>query len=91
MSDGIEALKAAYVSQMQRAYHSSTRGIATPEDCQQWEADADRVIREVKAEVWETAYRQGVEDERLGEVLQVDVGVGVPAQAARQNPYRGGQ
>ncbi|MGV2820486.1 hypothetical protein ABZX73_06360 [Brevibacterium casei] len=53
--------------------------------------EAREFLRELKAEVWETAYRQGVEDERLGEVLQVDVGVGVPAQAARQDPYRGGQ
>lgn len=55
------------------------------------EAEVSELLNNIKAEAWETAYRQGVEDERLVEVLQVDVGVGVPAQAARQNPYRGGQ
>ena len=83
MSDGIEALKAAYVSQMQRAYHSSTRGIATPEDCQQWEADADRVIRKAKAEAWDEG-REAVYDFQHRMIR--DPGLKPPP-----NPYRGGQ
>ena len=84
MSDGIEALKAAYVSQMKRAYHSSTRGTATPEDCQQWEADADRVIRKVKAEAWDEG-RASVGEQMLQP--RDEYGMFPPVA----NPYRGGQ
>lgn len=90
MSDGIEALKAAYVSQMQRAYHSFTRGIATPEDCQQWEADADRVIRKAKAEAWDEGMKAGLDNGlHIGERIigtRRDWPDGPPP-----NPYRGGQ
>ena len=82
MSDGIEALKAAYVSQMKRVYYSSIRGIATPEDCQQWEADADRVIRKVKAEAWDECSAATVAWYQNQRYYSEDE---VP------NPYRGGQ
>ncbi len=84
MSDGIEALKAAYVSQMKRVYYSSIRGIATPEDCQQWEADADRVIRKVKAEAWDEG-RASVGEQMLQP--RDEYGMFPPVA----NPYRGGQ
>lgn len=84
MSDGIEALKAAYVSQMKRVYYSSIRGIATPEDCQQWEADADRVIRKVKAEAWDEG-RESVGEQMLQP--RDEYGMFPPVA----NPYRGGQ
>lgn len=84
MSDGIEALKAAYVSQMKRVYYSSIRGIATPEDCQQWEADADRVIRKVKAEAWDEG-RASVGEQMLQP--RDEYGMFPPVT----NPYRGGQ
>lgn len=83
MSDGIEALKAAYVSQMKRVYCSSIRGIATPEDCQQWEADADRVIRKVKAEAWDEG-RASVGEQMLQPRDEFGMWPEVP------NPYRGG-
>lgn len=83
MSDGIEALKAAYVSQMQRAYHTLTRGIATPEDRQQWEADAEQVIREAKAKAWDEGKRAVYDFQHS---MIHDPGLKPPA-----NPYRGGQ
>ena len=82
MSDGIEALKAAYVSQMKRVYCSSIRGIATPEDCQQWEADADRGIAKIKADALREAARdmraqveRATEHQRFTEHELVESGV----------------
>ena len=41
----LESIKAAFVSQKQRAYACATRGIAaTPELCQYWESEFDRAI-----------------------------------------------
>ena len=41
----LESIKAAFVSQKQRAYACATRGLAaTPELCQYWESEFDRAI-----------------------------------------------
>ena len=43
---------------------------------------AKEIIAEIKADVWDGAYRQGVEDERTAEAVQMGVGPN------RNNPYR---
>ena len=40
----LESIKAAFVSQKQRAYACGMRGIATPELRQYWESEFDRAI-----------------------------------------------
>ena len=40
----LESIKAAFVSQKQRAYACATRGLATPELRQYWESEFDRAI-----------------------------------------------
>lgn len=45
-------------------------------------------VRKAKAEAWDEAYRQGIEDERTAEELKVGIGVGGYATANRTNPYR---
>lgn len=44
----------------------------------------------VAADIWDEAYRCGVDDARIADDLRVDVGLGpdLYAQPARQNPYR---
>ena len=44
----------------------------------------------VAADIWDEAYRRGVDDARIADDLRVDVGLGpdLYAQPARQNPYR---
>ena len=60
-------LHAAYVTQMQRAYRVSSRGIPTPEQRRAWEADADALIsahdRETAARAWDEGYQQGRSDQ----------------------------
>ena len=48
----------------------------------------DRWLAQVKAEAWDEAYRQGIEDERTAEELQVGIGLGGYAPANRSNPHR---
>ena len=50
----------------------------------------DSWMRAVKAQIWDEAYRRGVDDARIADDLRVDVGLGpdLYAQPARQNPYR---
>lgn len=48
----------------------------------------DRWLEQVKAEAWEEGYRQGIEDERTAEALQVNIGLGGYATPNRTNPYR---
>ena len=45
-------------------------------------ARAKEVVAEIKADVWDEAYWQGVEDERTAEAVQMNVGPN------RNNPYR---
>ena len=45
-------------------------------------------IAAAKAEAWDEAYRQGIEDERTAEASKVDIGLGGYATANRCNPYR---
>ena len=70
MSD-ISRLVVAWVSAQQRHYHSSTRGIATPEQRREWEREAEAIIaahdREVAARAlrdaageWPLIIRDGV-------------------------------
>ena len=50
--------------------------------------DFDRWLKQVKAEAWEEGYRQGIEDERTAEAVQVNIGLGGHATPNRANPYR---
>ncbi len=45
------------------------------------------IINAMFVEEWKRAYDQGIADERTAEAQQVDVGVGIPAQADRNNPH----
>ena len=47
-------------------------------------------LEAVAADIWDEAYRCGVDDARIADDLRVDVGLGpdLYAQPARQNPYR---
>lgn len=49
-------------------------------------------VRKAKAEAWDEAYQQGVDDARTADALRVDVGLGqdLYAQPGRSNPYREG-
>ena len=54
----LESIKAAFVSQKQRAYACATRRIAaTPELCQYWESEFDRAIAAHDAELREQIAR----------------------------------
>ena len=54
----LESIKAAFVSQKQRAYACATRGLAaTPELCQYWESEFDRAIAAHDAELREQIAR----------------------------------
>lgn len=64
MSDHhLAPLRAAYVTQMQRAYRVSSHGIPTPEQRRAWEADADALIaahdRETAARAWDEGQEAG--------------------------------
>ena len=55
----LESIKAAFVSQKQRAYACATRGIAaTPELCQYWESEVDRAIAVHDTELREQIARE---------------------------------
>ena len=58
MSTTLEALEAAYVAQMQRAFHSGTRAVATPEQRQAWGREFRDAIAQVKAEAQVEALRE---------------------------------
>lgn len=73
-------VRAAYVSQMQRAYHTSTRGIATPEQRREWEAGFDRWLAAHEAEVAERAWDEGYE--------AATEDIGDDAFRTTPNPYR---
>lgn len=45
-------------------------------------ADAERGIAKIKADAWAEGYRQGIEDERTANEVQMGVGPN------RNNPYR---
>ena len=47
---GTKSLVAAYVSQLQRFWHANTRGIATLEQRQQWEAEAEAAIAHIRSQ-----------------------------------------
>ena len=49
----LESIKAAFVSQKQRAYACGIRGLATPELRQYWESEFDRAIAAHDAELRE--------------------------------------
>ena len=51
---------------------------------------ARAALETVAADIWDEAYRCGVDDARIADDLRVDVGLGpdLYAQPARQNPYR---
>ena len=70
MADRLAPLRAAYVTQMQRAYSQSTRGIATPEQRRAWEADARGMIaahdREEAEKAWDEGYDSAMRDEDRG-------------------------
>lgn len=61
MSTTLEALEAAYVAQMQRAFHSGTRAVATPEQRQAWGREFRDAIAQVKAEAQVEALREAAE------------------------------
>lgn len=84
MSKGVDDLRAAYVTQMKRAYHSFSRGIATPDDRQQWEAEADQIIRELQADAWDEG-RKSVGEQMLQPRDEYGMWPEIP------NPYRGGR
>ena len=53
-------------------------------------AQVHAALEAVAADIWDEAYRRGVDDARIADDLRVDVGLGpdLYAQPARQNPYR---
>ena len=53
----LESIKAAFVSQKQRAYACGIRGLATPELRQYWESEFDRAIAARDAELREQIAR----------------------------------
>ena len=52
------------------------------EDYATAKADVERGIAKIKADVWDGAYRQGIEDERTAEAVQMGIGPN------RSNPCR---
>ena len=56
----------------------------------EYRALARAALEAVAADIWDEAYRCGVDDARIADDLRVDVGLGpdLYAQPARQNPYR---
>ncbi|KHS52571.1 hypothetical protein [Brevibacterium linens] len=52
------------------------------EDYRKVKADAERGIAKIKADAWAEGYRQGIEDERTANEVQMGVGPN------RNNPYR---
>lgn len=52
------------------------------EDYATAKADAERGIAKIKADAWAEGYRQGIEDERTANAVQMNVGPN------RNNPYR---
>ena len=56
----------------------------------EYRALARAALEAVAADIWDEAYRRGVDDARIADDLRVDVGLGpdLYAQPARQNPYR---
>lgn len=75
-----EQVRGGYVyaqAKFQRKQHS-----ADPKD------EFDRWLAAERARIWREGYRQGIEDERTAEALQVDIGVDGYATPNRANPYR---
>ena len=54
----LESIKAAFVSQKQRAYACGIRGLATPELRQYWESEFDRAIAAHDTELREQIARE---------------------------------
>ena len=78
----IKALIAAYVTQMQRAFHQGTRGIATPEQREAWQREAAAAINAVAARAWDQGWRHG------SGVFARLVPRGNPYRPEATNPYR---
>lgn len=72
MSTTLEEVEAAYIAAKQRAFHSGTRGIATPEQWQAWEKEFRDTISKTKAEARVEVLREmadtlaGAEPQHLG-------------------------
>lgn len=57
----INGLIAAYQSQMQRAFHQRSRGIATPEQSSAWRQEAVAAIDALAANAWHEGYAAACE------------------------------